>query len=136
MDPKRKKRLEARGWKFGTADEFLGLSEEESKLLDLRMALADSIAQMRRDIGKTQAALAKALRTSQSRLSKIETGDPSVSFDLLISTLFKLGATTGYLAKAIKSIESKKKRKTLMVKVVKKPKKSRTRGGKLSPASK
>jgi predicted transcriptional regulator len=41
----------------------------------------------------TQAALAKVLHTSQSRLAKMESGDASVSLDLLFKSLFSLGIT-------------------------------------------
>jgi hypothetical protein len=38
-------------------------------------------------------ATAKLLDSSQSRVAKMEAGDPTVSVDLLIRSLLKLGAT-------------------------------------------
>src|SRR2546422_100282 len=39
----KQERLEAKGWKFGTAQEFLGLSDEETAYVELRLRLADSL---------------------------------------------------------------------------------------------
>ena len=41
----------------------------------------------------TQHQLSQKLGSSQSRVAKMESGDPSVSLDLLVRSLFKLGAT-------------------------------------------
>lgn len=45
--------------------------------------------------------LAKVLRLSQSRVAKMESGDPSVSIDLLVQSLLALGASNRDLARAI-----------------------------------
>lgn len=39
MDPSKRERLEAAGWKVGSVDEFLGLSDEESLFVELKLAL-------------------------------------------------------------------------------------------------
>jgi len=44
---------------------------------------------------------AKLIKSSQSRLAKMEGGDPSVSLDLLIRSLLALGASNRDLARAI-----------------------------------
>ena len=44
---------------------------------------------------------AALLKTSQSRLARMEAGDPSVSLDLLVRGLFALGATWKDLARAV-----------------------------------
>ena len=49
----------------------------------------------------TQADLAKLLRSSQSRVAKMEIGDPSVSLDLLVRSLLALGASTIELSRII-----------------------------------
>jgi hypothetical protein len=43
MRKSKRERLEAKGWRFGTAQEFLGLSNEESAYVELRLRLADSL---------------------------------------------------------------------------------------------
>ncbi|HLA82604.1 MAG TPA: transcriptional regulator, partial [Thermoleophilia bacterium] len=44
---------------------------------------------------------AKRLKSSQSRVAKMETGDPSVSLDLLVRSLLTLGASRRELARII-----------------------------------
>jgi len=46
-------------------------------------------------------ALAARLKTSQSRVAKMEVGDATVSLDLLVQTLFRLGMKRRELANAI-----------------------------------
>ena len=85
--------LEARGWKVGTAREFLRLSAGEAAYIELKMRLAMGVREWRRRRDLTQADLAKRLQSSQSRIAKMEAGDPSVSLDLLVRSLLTLGAS-------------------------------------------
>lgn len=103
MKVARRKRLESSGWKVGTAREFLGLSDEESALVEIRLALARGLRTKRERNRLTQAALARRIHSSQSRVAKMETGDPSVSIDLLVRTLLALGADPRELARIIGS---------------------------------
>lgn len=96
-----RKKLEAAGWRVGDAKEFLGLSDVEAKLVEIRLALADSLRSFRERRRLTQAQLAKRIRSSQSRIAKMEAGDPSVSMDLLIRSLLAAGANRSDLAKAV-----------------------------------
>src|SRR5438128_5026516 len=89
----KRRRLEAKGWKFGTAQEFLRLSDEETAYIDLKARLATGLRKRRRRRSLTQADLAKRLQSSQSRIAKMEAGDPSVSLDLLIRSLLILGTS-------------------------------------------
>jgi predicted XRE-type DNA-binding protein len=93
MDRSRKKRLQKAGWKVGDARELLGLSDEQAALIEVRLALASSLKQHRLAQGMTQQQLAEALGSSQSRVAKMETADPSVSIELLVRALFRLGTT-------------------------------------------
>ncbi len=101
MRKSKRARLEAKGWRFGTAQEFLGLSNEESAYVELRVRLADSLRQRRQKRNLSQAELARLVHSSQSRVAKMEGGDPSVSLDLLIRSLLALGASARDLARAI-----------------------------------
>jgi transcriptional regulator with XRE-family HTH domain len=49
----------------------------------------------------TQVEVAKQLGSSQSRVAKMEAGDPSVSLDLLLRSLVALGAAPRDIARAI-----------------------------------
>jgi hypothetical protein len=42
MNKAKRKLLEKKGWKVGTAEEFLGLSPAESRSIDLKFALGKS----------------------------------------------------------------------------------------------
>ena len=88
-----KKRLEADGWRVGTVQEFLGLSDAEVELIEIRLALGDGLRKRRRAARITQATFAKRLKSSQSRVAKMEAGDTTVSFELLIRAHLVLGAT-------------------------------------------
>ena len=101
MRDSKRKRLLAKGWKTGTAKEFLQLSDEENALIELRLKLADGLKARRVKQGLTQVQLAKAVRSSQSRVAKMEAGDPTVSLDLLLRSLLALGTTHRELAQII-----------------------------------
>lgn len=98
MDAKKKARLEARGWRVGSADDFLGLSPHESAYIDMRVALANALRERRQQAHMTQTQLAELTGSSQSRVAKMEKGDPSVSLDLLIRSHLALGATRDEVA--------------------------------------
>lgn len=96
-------RLEAKGWRIGTAKEFLGLSDEEAAYVELKLRLAQSLKARRRRRRMTQIDLAKVVRSSQSRVAKMEAGDPSVTIDLLIRSLLALGTSARELSRIIVS---------------------------------
>ncbi len=97
----KRQKLEKAGWKVGTAEEFLELSPEESAYIDLKLRLGQNLHKQRKAVRLTQMELARRLHSSQSRVAKMESGDPTVSLDLLIRSLLALGATHQDLAKAI-----------------------------------
>ena len=102
MNKAKKRRLERRGWRVGTPAEFLHLTPDESAYIELKLRLSDSLQVRRRRSSLTQHQLARLLKSSQSRVAKMEAGDPSVSMDLLVSSLLLLGASSTDLAKAIR----------------------------------
>ncbi len=101
MHKNKKRRLEAKGYRVGDAEDFLGLSADESAYIDLKMALSQALAQRRKQRRLTQVELARKLNSSQSRVAKMEKGDPTVSVDLLVKALLAMGATRQSIAKAI-----------------------------------
>ncbi|TET99350.1 MAG: XRE family transcriptional regulator [Anaerolineales bacterium] len=101
MYKKKKQLLEAKGWKVGTVDEFLGLNDEEIAYIELKLALSKKIRELRLEKNLTQVETAKLLGSSQSRVAKMESGDPSVSIDLQIRSLLALGASMEELAQVI-----------------------------------
>ncbi len=105
MRQSKKKALEANGWKVGTADEFLGLSPEESAILDMKLRLGRTLQEQRKANHLTQAQLARRIKSSQSRVAKMEGGDPSVSLDLLVRSLLTLGASNKDLADTLAGVQ-------------------------------
>jgi Helix-turn-helix domain len=104
----KKTRLEAAGWAVGSVKEFLGLSEADAVLIEMKLALSRSLRDRRKKYGLSQVQLAERLQSSQSRVAKMEAGDPSVSTDLLVSSLLLLGANSADLANTIRGGEKKK----------------------------
>jgi DNA-binding XRE family transcriptional regulator len=92
MKPERKQRLEAAGFKVGSADEFLGLTAEESALVSMRLSLAEEVRRRRLLLHYSQAELARRIGSSQSRIAKLEAAESDVSLDLLFRALFATGA--------------------------------------------
>jgi phage-related protein len=101
MRDDKRKRLEARGWKVGTTRDFLDLTPDEEAYVELRLRLAHGLKQRRLRRNLTQTEFAKVVRSSQSRVAKMEIGDPTVSLDLLIRSLLALGASRKDVAKLI-----------------------------------
>ncbi len=101
MRVSKRKKLEAAGWKLGSPKELLGLSVEEQNYIELRLKLAVGLKAKRQARGVTQVELAQSLRSSQSRVAKMEAGDPTVSLDLLVKSLLALGASNRELAEII-----------------------------------
>jgi DNA-binding XRE family transcriptional regulator len=101
MRKEKRQKLERQGWKIGNAADFLELTPEESAFVELKVALSKSLKERRKQSTITQIELAKLLKSSQSRIAKMEAGDPSVSIDLLIRSLLAMGATNKDLAQTI-----------------------------------
>jgi hypothetical protein len=103
MKKSKRAKIEAAGWAVGSVQDFLGLSDAETALIEMKLALSRTLRDRRQRRGVSQVELAKRLRSSQSRVAKMEAGDPSVSMDLLVSSLLVLGASSTDLARAIRA---------------------------------
>jgi ribosome-binding protein aMBF1 (putative translation factor) len=101
MESKKRKRLEAAGWRIGSAAEFLGLDDEEAAVVELKLGLADAVKVNRARRRLTQEQLGKLLGSSQSRVAKIEAADSSVSIDLMVRSLLRMGASRKEVASYI-----------------------------------
>ncbi len=103
MNKEKQKILEKKGWKFGTAKDFLGLTDEEASYIELKLKLSANLKRVRTERKLTQVELARIIKSSQSRVAKLETGDPSVSLDLIIRSLLALGTSKKDIARTISS---------------------------------
>jgi predicted XRE-type DNA-binding protein len=103
MKASKRAALERAGWKVGSAEEFLELSEEEVRFIEVKLALAQALRKKRERRKLTQAQVAKLIGSSQPRIALMEAADKSVSVDLLLRSMFALGAKKTEVAKVLAS---------------------------------
>ena len=101
MKAKKKKQLKVKGWRVGSASDFLDLSPEEAAFIEMKLALSRHLRRVRLKEPMTQTELARRLRSSQSRVAKMEASDPSVTMDLIIRGLLVLGVSPKQVARII-----------------------------------
>ncbi len=101
MKKSKRDRLHAAGWKVGDTKQFLRLTDEESILIELKLGFADFLREERLRQGVSQAALAKRIGSSQSRIAKVEAGATSISLDLMFRTALSLGVSPNAIGKAM-----------------------------------
>ena len=101
MNKTKRKKLEAKGWRLGDTKDFLGLSDEEMAFIEMKLALGRELKERRQRKRLNQVELARRINSSQSRVAKMEAGDPTVSMDLLIKSLLALGVSPKELARSI-----------------------------------
>lgn len=106
MKREKRQRLKRAGSTVGGTAEFLRLSAQESRFIELKVALANGVRRLRERRGMTQAGLAKQLGSSQSRVAKMESGDASVSLDLMVRSLLGIGAKPTDIARLIRGARS------------------------------
>jgi len=102
MDKRKRAKLRAAGWTVGTPREFPRLSDEEAAFVEVKLALSKTLQALRAARELSQVEVARRLQSSQSRVAKMEAADPSLSVDLLVKSLFRLGAQPGDIAKALR----------------------------------
>jgi predicted XRE-type DNA-binding protein len=91
MSRSKRKRLEKARWKIGTAAELLGIEPAEAAYIELKIRLAMELTARREKLRLSQKGVAELVRSSQSRVAKMETADSSVSLDLIVRSLLALG---------------------------------------------
>lgn len=101
MNQTKIERLKAQGWEIGNTSDFLSLSREEMAFIDLKIALSKRLKELRLSQNISQESLAKKIKSSQSRIAKMEACDNSVSIDLILKTIFSLGGTNNDILEAI-----------------------------------
>lgn len=101
MKQAKRRKLERAGFKVGTVQEFLGLTDEEMELIELRIRLVRLLGSTRRTKGVSQQELARRMASSQSRVAKIEAGGADVTLDLICKALFALGLSRTDIGRTI-----------------------------------
>ena len=97
----KKRRLVSKGWRVGSTAEFLQLSPQESAYVEIKLELAEKLREQRLKRKMSQSQLAKLVRSSQSRVAKMEAADPTVSLDLLVRSLLIAGSTATEVRKVM-----------------------------------
>ena len=103
MKAAKQRKLEAAGWRVGDARDFLELTPGEAEFVEIKLSLARRLRELREEHNWTQAELAKRVGSSQSRVAKMEAGDPTVSVDLLVKCLLAAGADRHDLGRTVAS---------------------------------
>ena len=98
MNAEKMKRIKAEGYKVTTADEWLGLTPEESQLVDIRLALAEQLEEVRKEKGISQAQLAAKMGTKQSGIARMVNRPETSSMDNLVKGLIALGVPISKIA--------------------------------------
>src|SRR5438309_11281178 len=93
MKKGKREKLKAAGWAVGSVQDFLGLSDADAALIEMKLPLSRTLRDRRQRRGVSQVELAKRLRSSQSRVAKMEAGDPPVSMAPLVTSPFVLAAS-------------------------------------------
>jgi predicted XRE-type DNA-binding protein len=93
MEPTKRKALEAAGWQFGDAADFLGMNDAERQVLATRVELALAVRQQREALHLSQKQLGAILKTSQPRIARIERAASDVSMDQLVRAFTAAGGT-------------------------------------------
>ena len=101
MKEAKKKRLEKTGWKVGDTQDFLGLTDAEMAMIEVRLTLAKALKRRRQGLKISQQQFAERIGSSQSRVAKMEAGHQSVSLDLLVRSLIYSGSTSAEIGQAL-----------------------------------
>jgi len=101
MEQKKRKLLEEKGYRVGSAADFLELTAEEEAYIDIRLDIRNLVKAQRAKKEWTQEQLARSIGSSQSRIAKLEGGDPGISMDLMIKALLQLGISKEQIGKLL-----------------------------------
>lgn len=103
MKAEKRRKLENAGWRVGDAKDFLKLTPGEAEFVEIKLALARRVRELREEHNWTQAEFARRVGSSQSRVAKMEAADPTVSVDLLVRSLLAAGADRRELGRVVGS---------------------------------
>jgi hypothetical protein len=104
MEPAKRARLEAQGWRFGNVAEFLALTPEESTLVEMKVALRAALR--RRSAHLSEADVAKRVHSSVKAGLTQEDDMRGVSLEWLIRAMLAVGATSQEIGSVIAQAEA------------------------------
>jgi ribosome-binding protein aMBF1 (putative translation factor) len=101
MEKNKRDKLKEKGYQIGSVADFLELTPEEEAYIDIRLDISNMVKAQRAKRGWTQEQLARSIGSSQSRIAKLEGGDPGISMDLMIKALLRLGTSKKQIGKLL-----------------------------------
>ena len=101
MEKNKRDKLKEKGYRIGSAADFLKLTPDEEAYIDIRLDISNMVKAQRAKKGWTQEQLARSIGSSQSRIAKLEAGDPGISMDLMIKALLRLGTSKKQIGKLL-----------------------------------
>lgn len=103
MKGEKRQKLEDAGWRVSNAADFLELTADEAEFVEIKLALAQRLRQLREEHNWSQAEFARRVGSSQSRVAKMEAADPTVTVDLLVRSLLAVGTDRRELGRVVAS---------------------------------
>ena len=101
MDEAKKKRLEVAGWTaYEDARDWLGFTDEEKSMSDLRIAAARAIEARAKASHVSQRELARRMGTKQPAISRMLSGS-GATFETMFRAMLALGASRREIAEAL-----------------------------------
>jgi len=101
MDTKKRKKIEAAGYQVVDSADWLGLTEQEQAIVNMRVNFALEIERVRKAKNLSQQALADRIGTKQSGVARMLSNPASATIDSLIKTLLALGTSPRRIAALI-----------------------------------
>jgi ribosome-binding protein aMBF1 (putative translation factor) len=101
MNKEKIRNLEKEGWKTRTVSDFLNLSREEEEYIEMKLTLSNYFQALRKKQCLTQAQVAAKIKSSQSRVAKIERAEAAVSLDLIVRSIIALGSSKKEIGKVM-----------------------------------
>src|SRR5262245_26622057 len=91
MNERKRLRLERAGWRSGTVQQFLGLTDAAAAYIETSVLLAAALRAVRRRRRMSLGVAARTIGTTTAAVGKLEAGNPSATIDELLGALLALG---------------------------------------------
>lgn len=101
MNKEKRAKLEAAGFTVTDTKDWIGLTIDENKIVEMRVALAAEVEKVRREKGLTQNQLAQRMGTKQSGVARMLNNPGTSSIDNLMKALIAMGTPISRIAASI-----------------------------------
>lgn len=94
----------ALGWREGTIGDFMGLSDAQAAMIEVKVLLAARLREKRVEVGLSQQQLAERLGTRQPAVARLESASRA-TVHALLRALLECGATLSDVAEVLREAE-------------------------------